>query len=625
MSLHALSRIKLRFVTTTVVIVLHADVLVVGPRPPPPPPDSSGRVILLLLSSSSTWLVPFKCEDREYAYGTAIPPRSLRYRCSALTCCSGAEDVHYYGYFMMSDDDDKPPAPPVRLTSNRCDPNSLVDMRPLPKEPDAEDKRKKNAKNKIKLKDSKDKPNISYPTNFEHTVHVGFDNMTGEFTGMPQAWARLLMSSNISKQEQKENPQAVLDVLKCMSSSTDEVDDDNSDEKNVSTTSIASCSSSSSSSSFDSTARESSLQLRQIHEIPREIGGVPLPRLEPPAPAEFGSLVIKDSRGPHIGNTIIYEQPITIRQIVYANGTAAAAGREDSERDDVSSCPSSVDEKRYYEKKRSPTTIDKSDGFVRANDFVERKKRLYVYAAIGAMSIVIIVAVTLGVTLLRSVKKSVDESVNEPSDHAIVTTEVAVVDVPHDEPTKPPKEEEAISWLVNRTSWLARPARRTRPLALSPVPYLIVSETSDDRSGCLDGDSCRRAIRRRQLYDLDSLGRDDIGPSFLVGGDGNVYEGRGWWVAGQHTGPGYDERSLGLAFVGQLDSAAAAASCQRQIEAARGFIELAVARGRLAENYRVYAEKQLRVGSTSPGERLYAALKNWTHWSPIAPSIDDFL
>lgn len=30
---------------------------------------------------------------------------------------------------------------------------------------------------------------------------------------MPEAWAQLLMRSNISKQEQKKNPQAVLDVL----------------------------------------------------------------------------------------------------------------------------------------------------------------------------------------------------------------------------------------------------------------------------------------------------------------------------------------------------------------------------------------------------------------------------
>ncbi|XP_046989397.1 serine/threonine-protein kinase Pak [Schistocerca americana] len=125
----------------------------------------------------------------------------------------------------MSDDEDKPPAPPVRLTSNRGDstPNLPVDMRPLPKEPDSEDRKKKMLKGKIKQKAKEnEKPNISYPTNFEHTVHVGFDAVTGEFTGMPEAWARLLMSSNISKQEQKSNPQAVLDVLNWFDNSSKE-------------------------------------------------------------------------------------------------------------------------------------------------------------------------------------------------------------------------------------------------------------------------------------------------------------------------------------------------------------------------------------------------------------------
>ncbi|CAH0394814.1 unnamed protein product [Bemisia tabaci] len=126
----------------------------------------------------------------------------------------------------MSDEEDKPPAPPVRLTSNsfrmaRGDsvPNLPVDMRPLPKEPDGEEKKKKTTKSKSSRtkgqhgRSENEKPNISYPTNFEHTVHVGFDAQTGEFTGMPEAWAQLLMRSNISKQEQKKNPQAVLDVL----------------------------------------------------------------------------------------------------------------------------------------------------------------------------------------------------------------------------------------------------------------------------------------------------------------------------------------------------------------------------------------------------------------------------
>uniref|UniRef100_A0A8C7RC98 non-specific serine/threonine protein kinase n=1 Tax=Oncorhynchus mykiss TaxID=8022 RepID=A0A8C7RC98_ONCMY len=58
----------------------------------------------------------------------------------------------------------------------------------------------------------KERPEISPPSDFEHTIHVGFDAVTGEFTGMPEQWARLLQTSNITKSEQKKNPQAVLDL-----------------------------------------------------------------------------------------------------------------------------------------------------------------------------------------------------------------------------------------------------------------------------------------------------------------------------------------------------------------------------------------------------------------------------
>ncbi|KAI8799362.1 kinase-like domain-containing protein [Cladochytrium replicatum] len=54
---------------------------------------------------------------------------------------------------------------------------------------------------------------ISTPTNFVHKVHVGFDSITGLFTGLPQDWRSLLEKSNISKEEMTKNPQAVLDVL----------------------------------------------------------------------------------------------------------------------------------------------------------------------------------------------------------------------------------------------------------------------------------------------------------------------------------------------------------------------------------------------------------------------------
>ena len=60
--------------------------------------------------------------------------------------------------------------------------NIPVEMKPLPKEPDYEERKKYKLKAKAKKLKDMDKPNISHPTNFEHTVHVGFDSTTGEFT-----------------------------------------------------------------------------------------------------------------------------------------------------------------------------------------------------------------------------------------------------------------------------------------------------------------------------------------------------------------------------------------------------------------------------------------------------------
>lgn len=54
---------------------------------------------------------------------------------------------------------------------------------------------------------------VSNPTNFSHAVHVGFDALTGEFTGLPPEWSRLLNSSAITKEDYERNPQAVFEVL----------------------------------------------------------------------------------------------------------------------------------------------------------------------------------------------------------------------------------------------------------------------------------------------------------------------------------------------------------------------------------------------------------------------------
>uniref|UniRef100_A0A669E0A4 non-specific serine/threonine protein kinase n=1 Tax=Oreochromis niloticus TaxID=8128 RepID=A0A669E0A4_ORENI len=116
------------------------------------------------------------------------------------------------------DPEDKPPAPPVRMSSTIFSTGSGKDSlsanhssKPLPSVPEERKHHKFGGRKKDR---DKERPEISPPSDFEHTIHVGFDAVTGEFTGMPEQWARLLQTSNITKSEQKKNPQAVLDVLK---------------------------------------------------------------------------------------------------------------------------------------------------------------------------------------------------------------------------------------------------------------------------------------------------------------------------------------------------------------------------------------------------------------------------
>jgi hypothetical protein len=54
---------------------------------------------------------------------------------------------------------------------------------------------------------------VSNPTNFTHRVHVGFDPVSGAFTGLPQEWERLLNASAITKEDYQKHPDVVVEVL----------------------------------------------------------------------------------------------------------------------------------------------------------------------------------------------------------------------------------------------------------------------------------------------------------------------------------------------------------------------------------------------------------------------------
>ncbi|WPH02388.1 Hypothetical protein R9X50_00525100 [Acrodontium crateriforme] len=70
------------------------------------------------------------------------------------------------------------------------------------------------------------RPNISAPENPVHVTHVGYDQETGEFTGLPKEWQRTLQANGITEQEQKQHPQAIIDVVGFWNENTNKGSDD---------------------------------------------------------------------------------------------------------------------------------------------------------------------------------------------------------------------------------------------------------------------------------------------------------------------------------------------------------------------------------------------------------------
>uniref|UniRef100_A0A4W5N3Q8 CRIB domain-containing protein n=1 Tax=Hucho hucho TaxID=62062 RepID=A0A4W5N3Q8_9TELE len=86
------------------------------------------------------------------------------------------------------DIEEKPPAPPLRMNSSSRDSTSVNHgSKPLPMAPEEKNKKVRLRSifpggDKTNKKKERERPEISLPSDFEHTIHVGFDAVTGEFT-----------------------------------------------------------------------------------------------------------------------------------------------------------------------------------------------------------------------------------------------------------------------------------------------------------------------------------------------------------------------------------------------------------------------------------------------------------
>ncbi|EDS27550.1 peptidoglycan recognition protein-lc [Culex quinquefasciatus] len=178
--------------------------------------------------------------------------------------------------------------------------------------------------------------------------------------------------------------------------------------------------------------------------------------------------------------------------------------------------------------------------------------------------------------------------------------------IPEDTATFAPKSK-ALR-IVTRNEWLAQPPRERLDDLKLPVNKVIISHTTTEE--CNTQSACLYRVRFIQNHHIGAENYGDIGYNFLIGGDGNVYEGRGWLKVGAFV-RGQNSKSIGITFIGDYRQEAPS---QVQMEMMDALLASGIKSGHLTQDYRLYGSCQF-MPTESPGRLLYAELKKHSHWS----------
>lgn len=145
-----------------------------------------------------------------------------------------------------------------------------------------------------------------------------------------------------------------------------------------------------------------------------------------------------------------------------------------------------------------------------------------------------------------------------------------------------------------------------------PVRNVLICHTKNQLN-CCDKKECIATVQKIQRIDREVF--HEIKYNFLIGGDGNVYEGRGWDIRGNPAmSINWSSESLGIAFIGDFDQEE---PTSRQLEAAKKLLKFGVENNKLAKDYELFGQYQIDVGdTTSPGFHVSKVIKTWEHWSP---------
>lgn len=145
----------------------------------------------------------------------------------------------------------------------------------------------------------------------------------------------------------------------------------------------------------------------------------------------------------------------------------------------------------------------------------------------------------------------------------------------------------------------------------TPVDYVVISHTAG--RFCYLKNDCMSLVRDIQADHLSlTPPLADIAYSFLVGGDGNIYEGRGWTTR-TASGGFANGRSININFIGSFENLDQ--PTYPQTEAVKALIEYGVNHTYIAKDYSLVAANST-YPTLSPGKQVYKEIKTWPHFDP---------
>ncbi|XP_048733651.2 peptidoglycan recognition protein-like [Ostrea edulis] len=165
--------------------------------------------------------------------------------------------------------------------------------------------------------------------------------------------------------------------------------------------------------------------------------------------------------------------------------------------------------------------------------------------------------------------------------------------------------------LITCTKWNARsPKKKASKFIRDPHIVIIIHGVTNP---CFTHEECIKSVQAYQDFHMDTKGWDNIGYNFLIGEDGNAYEGRGPDSIGAHT-LGYNAFSIGICFIGNYNLRL---PNPKALDTSKRLIKWLVESGKIPENYTLKGHRDLRP-TESPGQLLYQEIQNWPHYRQTA-------